>query len=143
MNILLVDDNDVDVLLFRRALRNAGTNTTVVRARDGVEALDILNGEFPEQELQAPYVILLDINMPRMNGHTFLKRLRASDHISDSRVVVVTTSNNPKDIELAYGNFASGYVVKPSSTQEMTKVIKHLHNYWKICEPPLSRSEQL
>lgn len=136
MNILLVEDNDVDVLLFRRALRNAGTSSTVVHAKDGVEALEILSDQDAERQVHDPYVILLDINMPRMNGHEFLRELRANKHLSHSKVVVVTTSNNPKDIELAYGRYASGYVVKPGGTAEMTEVIKSLHNYWDICEIP-------
>lgn len=136
MNILLVEDNDVDVLLFQRALRNAGTSSSVVRAKDGVEALEILNEQDEERQVQNPYVILLDINMPRMNGHEFLKELRASEHLSSSRVVVVTTSNDPGDIELAYGRYASGYVVKPGGTAEMTEIIKSLEKYWGVCEQP-------
>ncbi|MBW4710661.1 response regulator [Roseobacter sp. YSTF-M11] len=142
MNILLVEDNDVDVLLFQRALRNAGTQSTVVRAKDGVEALEILNAQGADKQVLDPYVILLDINMPRMNGHEFLKELRASEDIPGSRVVVVTTSSDPKDIELAYGSYASGYVVKPSGTAEMTKVIDTLHNYWGVCEQPVRRCDQ-
>lgn len=137
MNILLVEDNDVDVLLFQRALRHAGTTSSVVRAKDGVEALEILNMQSAEGRVQNPYVILLDINMPRMNGHEFLKELRASEQLASSRVVVVTTSDDPKDIELAYGRYASGYVVKPGGTAEMTEVIKSLHHYWDICENPV------
>lgn len=135
VNILLVEDNDVDVLLFRRALRNAGTSSTVVRAKVGVEALEILNAKDADGQVQDPFVILLDINMPRMNGHDFLRDLRASEHLGSSRVVVVTTSNDPKDIEMAYGRYASGYIVKPGGTAEMTEVIKTLHNYWDMCEP--------
>lgn len=135
VNILLVEDNDVDVLLFRRALRNAGTSSSVVRAKDGVEALEILNEQDTDRQVHAPDVILLDINMPRMNGHEFLKELRANEHLASARVVVVTTSNDPQDIELAYGRYASGYVVKPGGTAEMTEVIKSLHDYWDICEP--------
>jgi len=138
MNILLVEDNEVDVLLFQRAFRKTGTNSTVVRARDGVEALEILNGKDVEKQLPKPYVILLDINMPRMNGHEFLKELRADPHLASARVVVVTTSNDAKDIELAYGRFASGYVVKPGGTAEMAEVLTSLQNFWDICEPKAS-----
>lgn len=140
MNILLVEDNDVDVLLFQRALRNAGTNSSVVRAKDGVEALEILNEQSADGRVQDPYVIFLDINMPRMNGHELLKELRASEHLASSRVVVVTTSDDPRDIELAYGNYASGYVVKPGGSAEMTEVIKSLQDYWDICEHPVRQS---
>ncbi|QJF50733.1 response regulator [Roseobacter ponti] len=135
MNILLVEDNDVDVLLFQRALRKSGTSSSVIHAKDGVEALEMLNEKDADKQVPQPYVILLDINMPRMNGHEFLKELRANEQLSSSRVVVVTTSDDPKDIELAYGHFASGYIVKPGGTAEMTKVLKTLHEYWGICEP--------
>lgn len=140
MNILLVEDNDVDVLLFRRALKNAGTNSTVVHAKDGVEALEILNERHTEKRIQDPYVILLDINMPRMNGHEFLKELRADEQLSQSKVVVVTTSNDPRDIELAYGRYAAGYVVKPGGNAEMADVVKTLHSYWGICENAVRRN---
>lgn len=137
MNILLVEDNDVDVLLFHRAFRNSGIDSSVVRARDGVEALEILNEKDINEQLSEPYVILLDINMPRMNGHEFLKELRASSDLASSRVVVVTTSKDPRDIESAYSRFASGYVVKPGGAAEMTEVLHSLKQYWDICEPSI------
>lgn len=135
MNILLVEDNDVDVLLFQRALRNAGTKNIVVRAKDGVEALEILKDQSETKHVTDPYVILLDINMPRMNGHEFLGELRADGRLSSSRVVVVTTSDDPTDVKRAYRQHVSGYVVKPGGTSEMSQIIKRLHDFWDICEP--------
>ncbi|WP_300029346.1 response regulator [uncultured Roseobacter sp.] len=137
MNILLVEDNDVDAMMFDRALRDARSDNTVVRARDGVEALEVLNQQDPPFAAGAPFVVLLDINMPRMNGHEFLQELRADDRISLVTVVVVTTSSDQGDIERAYERHASGYLVKPSRKSEMTRVIDCLTDYWDRCERPL------
>lgn len=140
MNILLVEDDDIDVLIFKRALKKAGNKCVVVRAKDGIEALDILLREHQHGTMQEPYVILLDINMPRMNGHEFMKALRENEDISHSRVVIVTTSENPKDIRLAYEKHVSGYVVKPKGASEMSEVIRSLQEYWDICKNPAFKS---
>lgn len=142
MNILLVEDNDVDALVFMRALKKTKLANKVVRARDGVEALEILIAKEEPGVLPAPYVILLDVNMPRMNGHEFLAALRSNENISSSRVIVLTTSDDPLDIELAYGKHASGYVVKPESTAEMSAIIGSLHDYWKVCKHPPHKTQQ-
>jgi len=113
MNILLVEDNDLDVEILERVMRRMDVSGTLVRARDGEEALDLLKDDARLPSLPRPFVMLLDINMPRMNGHEFLKALRADDEVSDARVFVFTTSDNKRDVELAYRNHASGYIVKP------------------------------
>lgn len=136
MKILLVEDNDIDVILFRRALSSAGLDCQVVRARDGIEALEILTGTHGSDSIEDPFVILLDINMPRMNGHDFLTALRAKDQLARSQVIVVTTSDDPKDINLAYDNQVSGYLVKPVSTREMTRAVESMHQFLDMCKLP-------
>lgn len=136
VNILMVEDNDVDVMMFHRAMKKSENTSKLTRARDGVEALEILSNLHSADPPLDPYVILLDINMPRMNGHDFMRKLRANKEIANSRVVVVTTSDDPKDIGLAYEQHASGYVIKPDSIAEMVNVINRLHQYWRICESP-------
>lgn len=136
MKILLVEDNDIDVMLFRRALRSAGLDCHVVRARDGLEALEILTGTHGCDTIDDPFVILLDINMPRMNGHDFLAALRTKDRLARSQVIMVTTSDDPKDINLAYDRQVSGYLVKPVSTQEMTRAVESMHQFLGMCKLP-------
>jgi len=108
MNIFLVEDNDLDVEILKRGLRKLGVSNSLVRAKDGLDALQILNEDVIERAIPRPYVILLDINMPRMNGHEFLTALRKTDLLKDARVFVFTTSNSKKDVGLAYQNNASG-----------------------------------
>lgn len=136
MNILLVEDNDIDVEILKRGLRKAGPAGELVRARDGLEALEILKEAPHTAALPKPFVVLLDINMPRMNGHEFLSELRAIPELKNVRVFVFTTSDNRKDIDLAYKNNASGYIVKPNSSMETLGVISALKSFWNVCEHP-------
>ncbi|KHA51204.1 response regulator [Sulfitobacter geojensis] len=136
MNILLVEDNDIDVEILKRSLRKLGSTGSLMRAKDGVEALEILSDDVLRQQLVRPYVILLDINMPRMNGHEFLAQLRQTEGIKSARVFVFTTSASKKDIELAYENYANGYIVKPDSSSELSDVLKTLQEYWSLCKMP-------
>lgn len=137
MNILLVEDNDLDVEILKRGLKKLGAPNSLVRARDGLEALQMLTDDLIDNKLPKPHVILLDINMPRMNGHEFLKELRETKGIRDARVFVFTTSDSKKDIGLAYQSNANGYIVKPNSASELGDVLQTLKQFWAICEDPL------
>ena len=140
MNIFLIEDNDLDVEIFKRSMRKECDEGVLHRARDGHEALEMLTRTEAEGAIAKPFVILLDINMPRMNGHEFLARLRGTDGLRDARVFVFTTSENPKDISLAYERNANGYIVKPNSSTEMREVITLLKNYWDICKHPVGHA---
>ncbi len=135
MNILLVEDNDLDVEILQRGLKKTGSSGALMRARDGLEALEILRDNAASL-VPRPYVILLDINMPRMNGHEFLEVLRNTEDIKDARVFVFTTSDSKKDVGIAYQNNASGYIVKPNSSSELTNILEALEQFWAICEDP-------
>lgn len=135
-NILLVEDNDLDVAILKRSMKKLDVDNFLVRARDGLEALEFLKSNLVDQTLAHPYVILLDINMPRMNGHEFLAELRATDALKASQVYVFTTSDSKKDINLAYENNANGYIVKPNSASELTDILRALQEFWSICEVP-------
>ncbi len=136
MNILLVEDSDLDAMILERTLKRMELPASIVRARDGVEALEILEGELPNALTGQPFFILLDINMPRMNGHDFLSALRSKEAISDRLVFMFTTSDNPADISLAYKQNVSGYFVKPQGSSELRKVLTSLHTFWQACIPP-------
>ncbi|KIN65951.1 Response regulator receiver protein [Sulfitobacter noctilucicola] len=137
-NILLVEDNDLDVAMLKRGLKKLGIAGSIVRAGDGLQALDILTEDLDKSVLPHPFAILLDINMPRMNGHEFLSALRADERLKDAWVTVFTTSDNDKDVSLAYQNHANGYIVKPNSAAELHRVLKSLKNYWDTCEHQVS-----
>ena len=126
----------MDVDMLRRGLKKINAMGDLIRAKDGREALDILNAQSSQDVLQHPFVILLDINMPRMNGHEFLASLRKDPEISDSRVIVFTTSDNPKDVRRAYRQNAMGYVVKPDTAVELQDALKTIWNFWDKCSHP-------
>ena len=136
MNILLVEDNDIEVDILRRGLKKIGLANNIVRAKDGLEALKILNENAEGAALTHPFVTLLDINMPRMNGHEFLTILRADPLISDTRVIVFTTSDNPRDVAQAYSQNAVGYVIKPNTSQELQKALQTIWDFWDCCAHP-------
>lgn len=136
MNILLVEDNDVDVEILKRGLRKIDAEGSLIRARDGVDALEILVNDAGKIALPNPYVILLDINMPRMNGHEFLKELRAHEALKAAKVYVFTTSASQTDIDLAHEHLANGYIVKPETSTELRDVLEALKRFWELCEHP-------
>lgn len=136
MNILLVDDDDLDVEFLQRGLKKIGAEGDLLRARDGLDALEILEKHRQGERIPEPFIILLDINMPRMNGHEFLYELRQTEDAASSRVFIFTTSASEKDIDRAYDNHACGYIVKPNSIQDMSTILNALKHFWDTCEHP-------
>ena len=134
-SFLIVDDNELDVEKIARGVRPLGFGNDIVHAEDGYEALDILRGEC-EQKLQTPFVIFLDLNMPRMNGLEFLETLRADPALSYLPVFVLTTSDRPSDIEEAYKWNVSGYIVKPIKIDDVMQTLNILSDYLSIVELP-------
>ena len=132
--IVLVDDDDVDVVGVKRALKKLGIVNPVIRAHDGIEALDILRRE---EVYSCPYLILLDLNMPRMNGLQFLEALRRDPQLCHSLVFVLTTSSADEDIVAAYKKHVAGYIVKSAAEDEFTRLIKTLGEYWRFIELPV------
>lgn len=137
LNILLVEDNKLDAMFFTRALGKVAPDAKVFHAKDGLEALDMLRETDPSTALERPFVTLLDINMPRMNGHEFLENLRGMEADGDSVVFMFTTSDSPQDIARAYANRVNGYFVKPQNTTGLKTVLKTIQDFWSICETPM------
>lgn len=137
MNILLVDDSDLDAMVFQRTLRKFDSDAVVVHAHDGCEALDIVNAEHAEKKVEQTYFILLDINMPRMNGHEFLEALRSRSRAKTAIVFMFSTSSSFPDIDRSYCAGANGYITKPSGTASMKGVLQALQGFWNVCEPPV------
>ena len=133
LNILLVEDDEVDVMNVRRAFqRNHITNPLFV-ATDGVDALDQLrSGRVPRDRR----LVLLDLNMPRMNGIEFLRALRQDAELAHTPVVVLTTSNEERDRIDAYGLNVAGYLLKPVTFTNFCEVMTTLNKYWTLVEMP-------
>ncbi len=133
LNILLVEDDEVDVMNVRRAFeRNKITNPLFV-AGDGVEALEMLrDGRVPRQRR----LLLVDINMPRMNGLEFLRAVRADRELRLIPVVVLTTSDDERDRFEAYELNVAGYLLKPVTFTTFVEVMAALNKYWTLVELP-------
>ena len=133
LNILLVEDDQVDVMNVKRAFeRNRIANPLFV-AGDGLEALAMLReGKVPASRR----LVLLDLNMPRMNGIEFLQEVRKDPDLQHTAVVVLTTSNDDRDKIKAYNLNVAGYLVKPVTFTSFVDLMATLNKYWTLVELP-------
>jgi CheY-like chemotaxis protein len=134
--VMLVDDDDVAVESVLRAFRKEHTPWHVVIAGDGQEALDIMRGEHPDKRLESPYLVLLDINMPRMDGLTFLEIIRADPDLHATVVFMLTTSARDLDRNQAYAGNAAGYMVKSAVGPQFVKLTALLQSYGNTVRLP-------
>jgi CheY-like chemotaxis protein len=132
VSILVVDDDRVDTMAIRRALKQLQVAHPVVAARDGIEALEYLRGENGREKLRQPVLILLDLNMPRMGGLEFLDQLRADPELQPTLVFVMTTSSSPEDRRQAYARNVAGYILKYQDGQSFLDSVGMLEHYWRV-----------
>lgn len=133
LNILLVDDDEVDAITVKRAFAIAEITCRLSVARNGIEALELLrSGAFPPGRR----LVLLDINMPKMNGIEFLREVRADPALQALTVIVMTTSNEDRDRVDAYQLNVAGYIVKPVTFKAFEKAMTLVSSYWKMMELP-------
>lgn len=132
VTLLLVEDDEVDVLTIERGLRARRIGNPVMRARDGREALELLQaGAVP-----APYIVLLDLNLPRMSGLEFIEAVRTDEQLRAITIFVLTTSHDSADLLAAYQNHVAGYFLKERVGDEFMDLVDMLKGYWKIvCLP--------
>jgi CheY-like chemotaxis protein len=136
VNILLVEDDEVDVMAVKRALKELKIANPVFRVADGIAALEILRGENGKGPLPLPFIILLDLNMPRMGGLEFLDQLRGDPILQRSIVFVMTTSTAEDDRFRAYDRHIAGYVLKSSCARTFLEAVTMLEHYWRVIEFP-------
>jgi CheY-like chemotaxis protein len=137
VNILLVDDDDVAAESVVRSLRKHTVDFPVTLARDGIEALEILRNPQPDLSIEKPYIILLDLNMPRMDGFEFLQEIRSDKNLHDAIVFVLTTSDADTDKTRAYHANIAGYMVKSAVGPQFAKLAALLENYRSTVALPL------
>jgi CheY-like chemotaxis protein len=125
-----VEDDDDDVRLTRRTLANDRVLTHIHRVQDGVEAMEFLGREGNFADAARPDLILLDLNMPRMDGREVLKAIKQDNDLSLIPVVVLTTSDDERDIMESYEHRANSYVTKPVDLLQFKNVLQGLQNYW-------------
>jgi CheY-like chemotaxis protein len=130
--ILLIEDDDVDAMSVERAFKKLKIINPIVRAKDGVIALELLK----DGAVDKPFLILLDLNMPRMGGLELLTELRNDKDLKNSVVFVLTTSKDDEDKLAAYDKNIAGYIVKERLQYGFDELVKLLDHYWRIVELP-------
>jgi CheY-like chemotaxis protein len=130
--ILLVEDDLVDAMTFKRALGDLEIKNQIVHSLNGEEALEYLK----DAEKAQPCFIFLDLNMPRMNGIELLKIIKADDKLKKIPVVVLTTSDNERDIIESFELSVAGYMVKPADYKAFVEAIRTVNLYWGMSKLP-------
>lgn len=130
--ILLVEDNEDDELLTLRALKKSNILNEVVVAHDGVEALEYLHGTGKSEPAARPRLVLLDLNLPRIDGHEVLRRIRAEESTRYLPVVILTSSKEDEDIIRGYASGANAYVRKPVDFGQFAEAVKNLGFFWLL-----------
>lgn len=135
ISIMLVEDDEVDVMNIKRAFKKNNITNPLYLAGNGLEALEMLR-RCGTEDMPMPKIILLDLNMPKMNGIEFLKELRKDEQLHKLSVFVMTTSNKDNDILEAYNLNVAGYILKPLSMDKFMNAVGTLSNYWQLMEFP-------
>lgn len=130
--ILLVEDDLVDAMTVKRALEDIGATEGMVHLSNGEEALDYLRSEINEM----PFLILLDLNMPKMNGKDFLRIIKQDERLSRIPVIVLTTSQDGKDVDDSFRSSAAGYMTKPLDYEKFLLKIRTIEDYWALNRLP-------
>ena len=138
INILLVEDDEVDVMNVKRAFKKYRITNPLYTAGNGIEALRMLQPQDGAQPTvpQTRRLILLDLNMPKMNGLEFLHEIRNDEVLKRTPVIVLTTSDEDKDRIEAYNLNVAGYILKPVTFINFAEVMVALNKYWALCEMP-------
>ena len=134
VTLFLIEDDDIDAMSIKREFKRRRIANPIIRAKDGVEAFELLEAG----KLTRPFVILLDLQMPRMNGIEFLTKLRADSNYKNSVVFVLTTSEDEQDIFNSYESNVAGYFIKDEVGEGFIGIVDILDGYWKVVHLPLS-----
>jgi CheY-like chemotaxis protein len=130
INILLVEDNEGDILLTKEAFEDAGVPVIINVVKNGELAIQFLNKREKFLEVPTPDLILLDINIPKLNGHEVLKYIKNHDRYKHIPVVMLTTSSSEKDIARSYKNHVNSYITKPINISEFWETISAIEHFW-------------
>jgi len=130
--ILLIEDDDVDVMTVNRALRDSKVKNELVSIGNGEEAIQYLKDESTKK----PGIILLDLNMPKMDGTEFLKMVKADKTLKKIPVVILTTSNSDRDVIETFELGAAGYMVKSVDYEQFVETIRAIDQYWTLSKLP-------
>lgn len=129
-NILLVEDNEGDIILTQEAFEESNFESNLIVTRDGREAINYLSIEDRTTSDDLPDLILLDINLPLLNGHEVLQRIKKNEFTKHIPVIILTTSSSINDINTTYKNHANCFITKPADINDFFKTIDFIGKYW-------------
>jgi two-component system, chemotaxis family, response regulator Rcp1 len=130
INILLVEDNEPDVVLTQEAFKEAKISNSLYVAEDGVEALEFLRQQGKHAAAPRPDLILLDLNLPRKDGRAVLQEIKSDPALASIPVVILTTSDDEKDVIRAYTSHANCYIVKPVDFLQFMNIVRTIEGFW-------------
>jgi chemotaxis family two-component system response regulator Rcp1 len=130
IDILMVEDSIDDIEITIEALKSTKINNNLVSVRDGIEAMALLRREGEFADAVRPDLILLDLNMPRMDGRQVLEQIKSDADLQKIPVVVLTTSEAEEDVLKAYELHANCYITKPVGIEQFIKVVKSIEDFW-------------
>lgn len=137
ITLLLVEDDDIDAMTIQRSFQKQRISNSIMRAEDGEIALQMIK----TREIKKPFVILLDLNLPKLSGHEFLEALRADEEHKETVVFVLTTSSDDEDKMRAYEKFIAGYFLKSETGEQFMKLIGMLDGFWRIVKLPIDEKK--
>ena len=130
--ILLIEDDSIDALTIQRAFNDIGVGNPLIHVNNGEQALNYLS----DPAKKKPYFILLDLNMPKMNGHEFLRAIKDNEELKQIPVVVLTTSKDKADISKSFELNVAGYLVKTFEYDKFVEIMRAVQRYWKLSQLP-------
>lgn len=130
IQILLVEDNEGDILLITEALKEAKILNSVRIAKDGEQAIDFLEKRGDFHEVPSPDLVILDINLPKINGHEVLEHIKQTEYLKQIPVIMLTTSSSENDILASYKNHANCYITKPVDVDEFLNAVTQIEQFW-------------
>ncbi|MCC5940837.1 MAG: response regulator [Balneolaceae bacterium] len=130
IHILLVEDNEGDILLIEEAFEEAKLVNDLSIAKDGEKAIAFLKKEGSFKDVKTPDLIILDVNLPRKNGHEVLKFIKQHDQLKKIPVIMLTTSSSERDITLSYENHANCFITKPIEAEDFLNAVLSIENFW-------------
>jgi CheY-like chemotaxis protein len=136
VQLLHVEDDDICLMMLNRAFKKAKIANPISVAHDGIEALELLRGTNGRPRLPRPFLVLLDLNMPRMDGIEFLQELRKDEDLKKSVVFILTTSDADEDKVKAYNLGVAGYILKSNPANAFLEATALLDTYWRVIEFP-------
>jgi CheY-like chemotaxis protein len=136
VSILLVEDDDIDAATITRGLARANILNPLIRARDGVHALELLLGTNGQKRLPPPYLLLIDIRMPRLDGLGLIRAIRGNPTLQRTIIFILTTSDDERDRIAAYDAHVAGYIVKSNAPEHYRALAGMLEYYLLIVSPP-------